>query len=505
MKFIKYKIELIEPLRLIDKSRSASNQGVTLGYISGGAIRGAVVNNLVSNDKRKQVLENINFGNAYPVVDGEETLPSPKGYDENKEETELKSIYHFSDDERIGMKGAKLGQFVQIRENHINYTSVKKGEVLQIDVNKNSLFRMEYIEKNQVFQGYISSDNEKLLEIISDVLKKDNLYIGSDRSAGYGYIRCQIEAVEQPYQQYMVKKNLEKEAYLYLLSDTAMYDKYGNITGLDLEMLEKRLGVKNLTVKNCATSVIKKSGYNRTYGCATSVVPLYEKGSTFLLNFDGIMAAEKIQNICATGIGIQKEEGCGNILILEKWLDVTKKEKVLIDKIKEQEEKAEDCEIRYFAKALYEQKMKRKIEEYIVTLSDKLPASQHKNQVGRLWEIYMQNRYSPEKGLKEIQSELKKKNEKSKSQNKHIKTASTRAEVRTKLSEHILSITNGELTNILQLHQNNRNEESSIMGIPVEELFEKEEEQKYRYELIGKIIKYYIRQGKNKEEEKNDI
>lgn len=501
MKFIKYKIELIEPLRLIDKSRSASNQGVTLGYISGGAIRGAVVNNLESNDKRKQVLENVNFWNGYPVVQGEETLPSPKGFYENKEENDLKSIYTSKDTERTGMKRAKLGQFVQIRENCIDFTSVKKGEVLQIDVNKSSLFRMEYIEKNQVFQGYISSDNEELLEIISDVLKKDNLYIGSDRSAGYGYIRCQVEAVEQPYQQYMANKNLEKEAYLYLLSDTAMYDKYGNLTGIDLEMLEKKLGVQNLTIKDCSTSVIKKSGYNRTYGCATSVVPLYEKGSTFSLEFDGIMAAEKIQNICATGIGIQKEEGCGSILILEKWIDVTEKKKVSIDKVEEQEEKAKDCEIRYFAKALYEQKMKRNIEEYIVTLSDKLPASKHKNQVGRLWEIYMQNRYNPEKGLKEIQLELMNQVMKSKSQNKHIETASTRTEVRTQLSEHILSIMNEDLTNILQLHQNNRNEEASIMGIPVAELFEKEEEQQYRYELIGKIIKYYIRQGESKKKE----
>ena len=91
MKYLKYILKNIEPLRIADDSISQSGQAVTLRYIPGTTMKGYVINSLVNNNpavfeenKRELFSDKVCFLNAYPYEDEKELIPSPKGFYEDK-------------------------------------------------------------------------------------------------------------------------------------------------------------------------------------------------------------------------------------------------------------------------------------------------------------------------------------------------------------------------------------------------------------------------------------
>ena len=352
----------------------------------------------------------------------------------------------------------------------MKFASVKRGESLQINAKKETdgIFRMEYVEKGQIFQGYIASENEVLLEEIKEVLKNEPIRIGSDRTSGYGKVLITNikEEEEVPYKNYIVQGKVKGEAYLMLLSDVAMYDKYGTIVGIDLESLERELGVSKLKIRDCATSVIKKHGYNRTYGCETPSITFYEKGS-------------------------QKNEGCGHFIFLKDYEKINGKVSSHVTEVEPIKEKSvEEKEVRFLASAIYKQRIQRAIEKKQVLYQEELKGKIN-SQMGQLLQICMRDWFAPEKAIKNLEEAIYERGERVKKNNKHINSNQSKA---IDIDQYLLEIIDEKkpLDKILDISLKTEN---CVMGISVKELLTKEEEQKYRLYLLKELLKEYMRKG----------
>ena len=504
MKFLSYCLDNIEPFRILDKARTQHSYDSVISYIYGGTIRGMVVSSLTQIEGTEEIIEKVldqvEFWNAYPMIEGEVALPSPKGFYEDKAESSIKSIFLAEESEIIGWKRAKLGEFAIMKDQVLHCAAVKKGESLQIDVNNEKIFRMEYVERGQKFFGYIASEDEGLLDKIQEVLEQKTLRIGSDRTSGYGkvIIKDVKKCDSLPYQSYVVTEDMEKKVYLMLLSDTAMYDKYGNVVGIDIETLEEQFGVKNLKIIDCSTSTIKKYGYNRTYGMETAGIPFYEKGSIFQLTFTGTLKKEKIERVCSKGIGIQKKEGCGHMVILKDYEKIIGKQPSCVEKAKEEQEISITKEDRkYFAIALYNERVKRAIEQYQVECFQNQKGTVN-SQVGKLLQICMEYCFSPEEGLKQLVEELKAKEERVRKQNKHLDHVENRKKTM-KLKDYLMEIIECPLEEVLEIPIKDKD---SVMGIPVNELLSDKKRAELKLELIKTLLKDFMRKGGNSDERK---
>jgi hypothetical protein len=99
---LKYRVTTKLPVQMTDMERSYDHSYETRNYISGGAIRGVVINRLVQFDNRwfeenKKVLlsDSVRFLDAYPVpAEGESgaVLPSPMGFYEDTSEKHIETI-----------------------------------------------------------------------------------------------------------------------------------------------------------------------------------------------------------------------------------------------------------------------------------------------------------------------------------------------------------------------------------------------------------------------------
>ena len=113
-----------------------------------------------------------------------------------------------------------------------------------------------------------------------------------------------------------------------LLSDTVMRNpQTGEYMGLDLAALAKKMGVSDLEIEFCSTSITDIRGYNRTIGGKLPSVTMYEKGSVFKLKYKGAFSAQQAYMLMDEGIGIRRNEGFGRVLFLKDYESITKKQK----------------------------------------------------------------------------------------------------------------------------------------------------------------------------------
>ena len=104
------------------------------------------------------------------------------------------------------------------------------------------------------------------------------------------------------------------------LSHTAMRNHIsGEYCGIDTVELAGLLGVSNLEIEKCATSVVDVRGYNRKWGVRIPSITMYEKGSVFKLKFDGVISEEKLKAVMDRGIGVRRNEGFGRVIFLKDY------------------------------------------------------------------------------------------------------------------------------------------------------------------------------------------
>lgn len=500
-KYFRYKIKNIEPLRIANDAGSQSGQTVTLRYIPGTTIRGFIINAMAREEnfeeKKKIVFsDKVRYLNAYMVENGEELIPSPKGFYEDKKVIEGKKklqnvVVHgeFSN----GYKRAAIGRYCYMDSNCIYYYNVKTGSDMKIKINlsgteKQNVFRNEYMAEGNTFVGYIAMDVEDpSIESAFSNIMCGTIILGNGRTAGLG--KCVVESAEFvdsiPYSKYMPKEDQRKEAYMMLLSPMTMRNKLGEYCGIDIAQLEKKLDVKNLEIRFCSTSTVEVKGYNRTWRTKIPSVTMYEQGSVFHLFFDGSLKKEKMDQICHEGIGARKNEGFGRVLFLNDYEKIQYKlegEKSCCLKYNSEEYPEDKKILKLIATNYYKKCIIGAIQKYVLEHPiDKGEVSN--SQLGNILSLALAYQYDTENGKKNILAyfaHAKEKEEKNKTQKARNSIKNFKETI-----EYILDDANS-LEDILEM----KKDKDTVMGIPTQELLSPKDYGYFKMKLISEMIRY---------------
>ena len=516
MKYINYEITNLEPIRIADDSTSQRGQTATLDYIPGSTIRGAIINKLAKKtnfeDFKKLLFSaDCRFLNAYrtATINGEKKrlIPSPKGFYEDKtEEIDVKAIENVVVDGKVeeGNKRAGLGRYVCFAETEkgkrdtVLYYGVKTGSDLKVTVNgdentENALIRTEHICKGYTFAGSIAVGDEKIAGIVKEALKslEESLIIGNARSRGMGKCRLTINEQDEefPYLEIEARKAQKESCYMMLLSNMAMRNEYGEYVGINEQELGRLLGVEDLKIALCSTSTVNVMGYNRTWKGKIPSVNMYEKGSVFKLEYRGEITTSKIREIEDCGIGVRRNEGFGQILILDKeeYEQISKKKKGQEQEMKElsvrkREEDQEVLELiaKIYAKRLVNQAIQKKI------LENKAEIKGISNsQLGSIASIADSYRYNAESGISKLRKYLEHAEEKETEE--RAKTSMQSGAKAKEWIENVLEIKTKDLLS----------SKDEVMGFSIEELVDINS---VKLKYISESIRYRNRVNKGTQE-----
>ncbi len=319
MTVIEYRFKNIQPVIIKDENIEGKNQIDTIRYIPGSSVRGFAISRMDKSffdaNKKEILSDKVRFLNAYPIINDEISIPSPKNYYANKSDDKvLKSILETEKDN--DSKRAGLGDFCIIDNTEISCINVGLGESLNNNVHDREIFRSRYIAPGQNFGGYIAVDeNEEIADRIVDIMNSGNMYFGGYISHGFGKCEGRAEKIDKmPYEKYR-SSAAQSEMKLLLLSDTLMKNEYGEPCGLDMEYLCEKLG--SFDISMCASSVRSVGLRNRTWNCRIPSENMYEKGSIFLLKFDKAPDMAVIEEIENKGLGIRRGEGFGQVVFTD--------------------------------------------------------------------------------------------------------------------------------------------------------------------------------------------
>lgn len=494
-KYIKYTIKNIEPLRIGDDNTSLRGQTITLRYIPGSSIRGYVINKLAKQSDFEDIKvelfrDGTCFMNAYLSVDGKELIPSPKGFYEDKTgdgqiETVLK-------DGKIteGKKRAALGRYCYFEENTIYYYSVETESDMKITIGnekkdiEQNVFRNEYISRGNYFTGYIKTENEELCSRIKETFEQ-LICIGNAKSQGFG--KCEVVAVEVmeeiPFQNLVSEQidsgqGLKGACYLYLLSNTVMRDRNGNYVGIDCSKLEEKLGVTDLTVEFCSTSIVEVKGYNRQWKSMVQSVNMYEQGSIFKLKYTGEITYDKILKLMDEGVGVRRNEGYGRVLFFREVAKYTRKiagecEKLGTSTIVKQKE--DQAVLKLVAKGYYIQLLQEKKQECLVQGKDVIKGAK----AAHVRALISANKYNSDEAVRVIKEYFKHEAEKEQKQNIQKKKDSI-----VSIQNKIFRILDSEFETIIGMDKRD-----AVMGIKVKDLMSQQDYRKLQLDYIIKCIR----------------
>lgn len=522
MKTLCVELKNLEPIRVANDDTSQHGQTDTLRYIPGSAVRGLVMHALNQDpeyfEKNKKLLfsDHIQFMNALPTNAGTSMIPSLKGFYEDKTPCgeDGKAIANvLLEDSPEGYKRAGLGQYCYVeqreQEKVIRYTSVELGEDMNINrgrIEKKNVYRSQYIQKGQTFRGYIVFDDAfddevgaKLIQDIQNVFS-GTVLLGSDRTTGYGTCRCQKSELtdSMPYTEYRNAAE-SSEFYMVLLSHMTMRDRFGEPTGLDLDILAEKLGVSELKIERCATSIIRVYGYNRTWKGAIPAVTMYEAGSVFRLRTkEGEkVKAESFRKVEAEGLGIRKNEGFGQVAFYDGYAEIGIKQPISAAVVRTEagvlegigERKAKE-DLKIAAASLLRSRIEDKMLRYVVNHPLKLNGISN-SRLGVIRSMCTELQYAPDRATEDLTYYIghsRKKDDRKKIHDKKQKGD--------ELYSYIEKILNSELTKLLGLQEPEDKEEYSVLGIPQRELVSEQDMIRYKMKLMIRQIQYGNREVK---------
>lgn len=342
---IHYRLHTQAPVLITDLGHSQSNSYKTRGYIPGSAVRGMVASTLAAEnptwfqEHRIDLLsEKTRFLDAVPVVEGLAPLPSIKGFYEDKQESSFESVVK-NGTFPAGFKRANLGSFCALDGNIVRYWSAGTDSATRIgrDVTgdkEKAMFQTGGLSAGQDFEGYVLFDEPAIAQAVSTAIS-GTVWLGADRYDGFG--KCAVTLSETADAPAWIgaygcrqQEELGEKLYLLVLSPLTMLDETGAPCGIDQDVLAQKLGVKEIKITFCSTSMEEFGGYNRAWKCRASAVNMYDRGSIFQIICDRVPSIENIRSIERSGLGIRRAEGFGQVLFLRPALfeELSKKEPV---------------------------------------------------------------------------------------------------------------------------------------------------------------------------------
>jgi len=334
---LKYTITTEQPL-LITSLQGDPNSSVSFDYIPGSAIRGALIGlyqqkkqstaDLLDDPTAKRLFfsPQTRFLNGYCAIDEARCLPLPKSL-RSKKRAELSqglwdsSTKQYLDSDlhdksehrsfkwRFGcLDSAQALHLADSVKTVLNIHTARDRQKGRATSGSGAVFRYEAIAPGQGFIGYILCELDTDAAEIQSLLKQSQsfLWLGGSRSAGYGKVRIEFEAVSD-WAEYTPTKIDSSLNTITLLSDMLIRDQQGQYT----TDLAGKLGLKPVPeYSNIASTII--GGFNRKWGLPLPQVPAIAMGSVFVVKGD---LSQHYQTWLEQGIGERRNEGFGRIAI----------------------------------------------------------------------------------------------------------------------------------------------------------------------------------------------
>jgi hypothetical protein len=338
--WLHYRLRLETPMIITWSERSSlHNQDEksteSRNYLPGSAVRGFVMNALVQQNPdqfhlhKASLLNHIYFGNALPMAEGKELIPTPKGFYADKQQTCFYSV--LQEDVRIGHKRAELGSFCYLQDGIIHHHSPVMDQNFRASKRFGTPNFSRAIGAGTELAGYIYLRDPALAPLVASVLSS-HLYFGAFRYAGNGkctLVSLDTKAPEYFRYSYRQEDPIGNDVYMLLLSGCTM-SRHGQACGLDPTALAEFLGIPEVLVHRCATSIMEPNGYNNKWHASLPISVMYSPGSIFRLSFpQGTPSWQTLQQLQTTGLGMRTPEGFGQILFLKDFAHLQQAQRIL--------------------------------------------------------------------------------------------------------------------------------------------------------------------------------
>lgn len=367
MRAVTFTIKLLEPM-LATGLEGDPNSVVSLDYVPGSVIRGAIINRYLkrkghaqldlSNDTEYSLFFNgaVRYLNSYPVALQEadnrqerrsRTLPIPLSWyvlkdaegPENDGTTDVHDLCFKSPEEAEEAFGgnphkplANSRPFFCFFKNQIITTRTerrvavhtqrdpRKGRAIE-DVGQ--VFSYDSVAAGAGFSGAIIFDDKAeatLVSEVKDLLDDAEIRLGRSRTGGYG--RAQITEVSHQDDWQEVTTNLPitiaagERFTITLLSNALIRDQHGQYQAdLPVEVLQKYFGVVQPLAYRSHKRAELVGGFNRKWGLPLPQTVSLKAGSVFVFKALTDITQKQFQDLVDRGIGERRVEGFGRIAV----------------------------------------------------------------------------------------------------------------------------------------------------------------------------------------------
>lgn len=368
MKAITFTIELVQPM-LATGLEGDPNAGVSLPYIPGSVLRGAIIGlflqntaqaDLAKTERKLFFSDDVCFLNAYPLVEvakyesPKRSLPTPLSWHKEKDGTEKggedeldRTIYDFAKTTAKAQDAKGEKQFKGLSAKFFAFkeslgSNVIKAELktrIAVHTRRNptkgratdddgDVFRYESIEAGTKFGGVIMSDDNNLSTRIRGLIEDQEISVGGSRTGGYGRARIQTVTEEKDWQElrrWSVSDIENAEFTITLLSNALIRNENGQFQA---ELSAETLGLTDADIELQTDKTYKKSdlvgGFNRKWGLPLPQQVSIKAGSIFTFKANHKIHKGKVEEWLNKGIGERRLDGFGRIAVnLNSHLSLT--------------------------------------------------------------------------------------------------------------------------------------------------------------------------------------
>jgi CRISPR-associated protein Csx10 len=369
MKFISYQIELQQPV-LVTDLEGEPNSSVSLNFLPGSVLRGAIINKFfqarkpqtrqseidAADDEMQRLFFNgaTRYLNAYPVEDSQRTLPTPSSWHGKKGDESLditrRRVYDFAvayPEEEYGegtdikwqpkrepfctLSGKEIRLLRPERRlavhtarnrkygrplNPERIAEMIKNNKLDKEDEAGTIYRYEALAAEQRFEAVIICEHDddvlRLLPLLSGTAR-----IGRSKLAGYGQIRFepakQLDTWREISGELMTDGN---RLIITLLSDALIRNGNGQFV-VDPEAVTDTIGKKlgcKVELSEAFLHGHEVGGFNRKWGMPMTQALAVRMGSVFVFKNPNCDPS-KLRDLEMSGIGERRVDGFGRIAI----------------------------------------------------------------------------------------------------------------------------------------------------------------------------------------------
>lgn len=199
---------------------------------------------------------------------------------------------------------------MEIRYHHSRPADKSIGHVVSSD-SDNQMYQSESISAGQTFTGYILGSSDQIRKICELFEKRNHYRIGYNRSAEYGEVSIHVVGLSENNE---IEEGDSVDRFLLRLNSPAILRRENGMVSPDEEMilgqLKRKLDLPDLTIEKRFLRFTEIGGYNVTWNARKPSVPVFDKGTAFIMRSPVPVCLEKINRIW---IGERNMEGYGEI------------------------------------------------------------------------------------------------------------------------------------------------------------------------------------------------